>query len=163
MTAPGRVELGTGGVSSGVNIGVDTTFLRAGAVRAKVAQAENRLRSAEAALEAADRNTRLTELEVTRRISTLERKLQMLQSQIKLQDQTRQLYRSQYIELGSREITDLLDAETTLVDRQIELVETRLDLFIAQIDCAARARTLRAALGLEASQLHGFPLSSKEL
>lgn len=158
LTVPGTLELGTGGVSSGVNLGVDTTFLRGGAVKAAIARAENQQRAADAALAAAERDARLDEVSLARRIATLGQKQAMLRRQIALQTETRDLYRSQYIDLGTRELTDLLDAETTLADRRIELIETGLDLMKAQIDCATAGGSLRKTLGLEGSVLHGFPL-----
>lgn len=156
----GLVSLGSGGVSTGMNINVETSLFEGGAIRARINQAQNRLRSAEAALETEERNMRLDDRRLDRQIASLREKQAMLARQIQLQAETRDLYRSQYIDLGSRQITDLLDAEETLYDRQIELIEVKFELQEYLVQCAERSGTLRGVLNLTQSQLYGFPLTT---
>lgn len=155
----GRILLGGGGVASGVNISVDSLLVEGGAIRARQNAAANRQKSAEALVLAEERNNRLDEMRLKRQIATLKEKQGMLARQIDLLAQTRDLYRSQYMDLGVRAITDLLDIEENLSGRQADLVQARLDFQERQIQCAARSKILRDALGLSSFQIYGYPLT----
>jgi len=155
----GRVSLTGGNVSSGLNINLGAPLFQGGAIRAKENAARNRRASAEAMVEAEERNIRLDELRLQRQISSLGEKQAMLTRQIETMRQTRDLYRSQYIELGSRQITDLFDVEETLYGRQAELVEAKFNLQERLVECAARSKAIRNDLGLTQFQLYGYPLT----
>jgi len=159
----GRVSVSGGGVSVGMNVGADAPLFQGGAIRARQNAARNRMQSVEAQVEAAARNIRLDDLRLRRQISSLTERQAMLGRQIELQRQTRDLYRSQYFELGTRQITDLLDAEETLFSRQVELVETSFERRLRSVECATRSKSLRNTLGLTAFQIHGYPLTTDGL
>ena len=84
----------------------------------------------------------------------------MLKREIELLKTTRQLYRSQYFDMGTRQLTELLDNEEEYYARQAELIRLRAELSGARIKCAVRNRTLRSELGLKDTSIYGFPLSS---
>lgn len=83
----------------------------------------------------------------------------MLARQIKIVSETRDLYRSQYIELGTREITDVLDAEEDVFSRRAELNTVNFELQARLIECAARSKSLRKDLGLTQFHIYGYPLT----
>ena len=154
----GQLDLGTGDVTTGINLGLSTSIFNGGALSARVNQARNRLASAEAALQQAERDQQLAARRLERQTASSREKQAMLQRQIALQRETVDLYRSQYIDLGTRQITDLLDAQETLYDRRVELVQTRFDMQEHLVACAALSGTLRPTVGLTNAQLHGYPL-----
>lgn len=154
----GRVDLGTGGVSTGINLGINAAVFDGGAIPARVNQAANRRASAEAALNRAERDMQLDARRLDRQIASAREKRAMLQRQITLQSETVDLYRSQYMDLGTRQITDLLDAEETLYDRRVELVEAQFDQQEFLVACARNSGNLRQTLGLTAFQIYGYPL-----
>ncbi|MBE0455286.1 MAG: TolC family protein [Roseovarius sp.] len=159
----GRLSVSGGGVSVGMNVGADAPLFEGGAIRARQNAARNRLQSVEAQVETAERNIRLDDLRLRRQISSLTERQAMLRRQINLQRQTRDLYRGQYFELGTRQMTDLLDAEETLFSRQIELIEANFESRLRSVECAARSKSLRRTLGLTTFQIHDYPLTTDGL
>lgn len=153
-----RVDLGDGTVQTGLNLGLSTSLFDGGARTARVNQAQNRLGSADAALQLAERNMRLDARRLDRQIASARERQAMLQRQITLQTETVDLYQSQYLDLGTRQITDLLDAEETLYDRRVELVEARFAMQEHLVACAEHSGRLRPALDLTGYQLYGYPL-----
>ncbi|MBU2982000.1 TolC family protein [Lentibacter algarum] len=156
----GRVTAGSNGVTTGMNVSVSAPILEGGAVEARENAARNRYAGAEAAVETEERNAILDATSLQRDLSVLREKQVMLQRQIGLLEETRELYRSQYINLGTRVITDLLDMEESVYDRQAELNEVKYDLQKSLVQCAARSDTLRQHLGITAFQIYGYPLTS---
>lgn len=156
----GRAGIGGGGVSTGLNASVETPLFEGGAIRARENAARNRRQSAEALVETEERNIRLDDLRLRRQIASLKEKQAMLARQIEILSETRDLYRSQYIDLGTRPITDLLDMEESLFGRQGELVEAKFDLQERLVECALRSKALRSDLGLTQFQLYGYPLTT---
>lgn len=156
----GRAAVGGGGISTGLNVGVESPLFEGGAIKARENAARNRRQSAEALVETEERNIRLDDLRLRRQISSLKEKRAMLARQIEILTETRDLYRSQYIDLGIRPITDLLDMEESLFGRQVELVEAKFDLQERLVECAARSKALRRDLGLTQFQLYGYPLTT---
>jgi len=155
----GRHTLGEGGLSTGLNLGVDSDLLQGGALTARANVARNNQDGAAAAVYAARRNIALDIGRLNREIAAAGSKSMMIQRQINLLTQTRTLYRSQYFELGTREISDLLDNEEEYYGLQAELIELDSELTENQIECAIGNRSLRSAMGVNNSQLYGYPLA----
>lgn len=101
----------------------------------------------------------LAERALRRSLAAGARKTAMLDRQIELLSRTRELYRSQYFDMGTRQLSELLDNEEEYYARQAELAELRATLAADRLDCAVRSRVLRRELGLEGHSLHGFPLA----
>lgn len=156
-------ELGVGKFPVGMNLDVRSDLLQGGALTAKVNLARNNVAGAEAKLEAARLEDSLTERGLVRTIAAGEQKTDMLKREIELLKKIRQLYRSQYFDMGTRHLKDLLDNEEEYYGRQAELVQLRSNLSSAHINCAVRNRILRKELGLENHSIYGFPLSSELL
>src|SRR5690606_23385550 len=95
-----------------------------------------------------------------RSLSSGDRKMTMLKRQISLLEETRALYRSQYFDMGTRQISELLDNEEEYYSREAELAQLRSDLSHSQAKCAVRSRVLRQELGISGNSLYGFPLST---
>lgn len=155
----GRARIGGGAITTGMNVSVDSPLFDGGAITARQNAARNRQNSAEALVEAEERNLRLDDLRLRRQLSSLKEKQAMLARQIKIVSETRDLYRSQYIELGTREITDVLDAEEDVFSRRAELNTVNFELQARLIECAARSKSLRKDLGLTQFHIYGYPLT----
>lgn len=156
-------ELGLGKFPVGLNVDVHSDVLQGGALTAKANLARNNVAGAKAKLEATRLEDSLHERGLVRIIAAGERKTNMLKREIKLLKTTRQLYRSQYFDMGTRQLTELLDNEEEYYARQAELVQLRSTLSSARMSCAVRNRTLRQGLGLEDNSIYGFPLSSNAI
>lgn len=157
-----RSQRGDGGVRVGVDVGVNSDLLRGGALSAAVNAARNTLNSADARVAAARRTDILVENRLRRDIAAAGAEEIILNRQVDLLEQTRSLFRSQYFDLGTRQIKDLLDNEDEYYDRQAELIELRSDLVANQLECAIREDSLRGRLGIEEVTLYDFPLSADQ-
>lgn len=153
-------ELGIGKFPVGVNVDVQSDVLQGGALTAKVNLAKNNVSGAEAKLEAARLEDSLAERGLVRTISAGEQKTDMLKREIELLKRIRELYRSQYFDMGTRHLKELLDNEEEYYGRQAELVQLRSTLSSARLSCAIRNRSLRKELGLENHSIYGFPLTT---
>ena len=155
-----RGGLGTSGLPLGVNLNVQSDFLQGGALTARANAARKSLEAARARLDAVMLEERINERGLVRSIGAEEQKSQMLKQQIELLADTRELFRSQYFNMGTRRLSELLDNEEEYYSRQAELVQLRSELVSDRLACAVRSRELRRILGLESRHLYGFPLST---
>lgn len=151
-------ELGINKLPVGVNLDIQSDLLQGGALTAKANAARNHLAAAEAKLGVVRLEDSVTEHGLLRSLAAGGRKTTMLRRQIDLLSETRELYRSQYFDMGTRRISELLDNEEEYYGRQAELVALRSELTTNRLKCAIRSRVLRRELGLEGSSIYGFPL-----
>ena len=147
-----------GRLKAGIDIGVSSDLLQGGGLTAAVNAAEDQQKSAEAALDAVRRTARLEETRLTREIAAAEKKSAMLADQIALLEETRVLVRSQYLELGTKRVSDVLDVEEEYFDRKAETAQLASDLAIFRLECAIREGSIRGTLQLTDQTLYGFPL-----
>lgn len=148
------------GLSIGMNAGVSSDLLQGGALSARANAARNNRDSTNAGITSARRNVDLDVGKLRREIAAAGRKTDMLKRQISLLEQTRDLYRSQYFDLGTRQISDLLDNEEEFYNRKAELIELDSELTVNKLDCATRAHSLRKVVKIEGTSLYGYPLST---
>lgn len=158
-----RHKVGTGGVSAGLNVGIDSDLLQGGALTARANAARNKQAGAEAGVSTANRNIQLDVGQLKREIAAAGQKSELLKRQISLLVQTRSLYRSQYFDLGTRKVSELLDNEEEFYNRKAELVELESELNNNRIDCAIRQKSLRKAVSIDHSSIYGYPLASSDL
>ncbi len=153
-----RVQAGDGAPDLGVSIGVQSDLLQGGALSANARQAATRVEGAAAGVEAAALDAQLAAIRLTRDIGAAERKAALIGRQLAIFDETRALYRKQYFELGSRQISELLDNETDYFDLRADQVELQSDLDAANLECSSRANKLREGLSLTEQALYDLPL-----
>ncbi|MGY1518951.1 TolC family outer membrane protein [Luteimonas sp. A482] len=72
--------------------------------------------------------------------------------------QTRTLYRQQYLDLGTRSLLDLLNAEQEYQQSRLEQANNGHDLSRLEVDCLYATARLREAFGLEGRQVAGLEL-----
>jgi adhesin transport system outer membrane protein len=155
-----RQKLDGGGVSVGFNLGVNSDLLQGGALSARANAARNARDGADAGIAVARRDLAFDITSLRREIAGAERKVTLLNNQIALLVETRSLFRSQYFELGTREVADLLDNEEEYYNRRAKLVELDSELATNRVACAVQARVLRKSIGIEGSSLYGYPLGT---
>lgn len=76
-----------------------------------------------------------------------------------LMEETGDLYRRQYIDLGTRTLLDLLNAEQELHQAQFDIVNTTHDLRRLNVDCLYETGMARKAFALEGKSVRGVNLS----
>lgn len=141
-----------------IGVQVSTNLYDGGANQARRRAASHALRTSEATI----RNTRL---EVTRslmearaQIESLVDLLESLQARDIMMQQTRDLYRQQYLSLGTRTLLDLLNAEQELHQARFARANTVHDLRRLSVECLFNAGQARSAFGLEGTALRGMVL-----
>lgn len=165
ITVSPLARLGTGDTSTGfgLNLGVSSDLLEGGALTARASVARNARDAAEAALDSAERDASLSSRKALRNITAGARRQEMLKRQIELLAKTRELYRSQYFDLGKRSISDLLDNEEEFYTRQAELVELSSKMATNRLSCAVYTRALRGSMELAGQTLYNLPLDADNL
>ena len=153
-----RGEIGTDRLPVGLNLDVQSDLLKGGALGARVRAAGNTLAAAQARVEAVVLEGSIEERALLRSLAAGKQKRALLHHQIALLSETRDLYRSQYLDLGTRQLSELLDNEEEYYTRKAELVQLRAELFRSQLQCARRSGHLRSTLELEGTRLYGYPL-----
>ncbi|MBL4919371.1 TolC family protein [Szabonella alba] len=158
-----RSQSGDDGVRLGLNLGVDSDLLQGGALTARANAARNSVGGARAGLEATKLDADLEARKLQRDIAAGNRRIEMLNRQIALLGETRSLYRSQYLDLGTRQLPDLLDNEEEYHNRRAERIEARSAILASRLQCAVLERSLRQTLGVSGNSLYGFPLAPDAL
>lgn len=142
----------------GLNLDLSSTIFQGGSQGAQKAAAEKSLRSADAAVAARRQDAELTfsnAVDEARNLAVVE---EALAKQVDYLDEMRVLYRSQFIDLGTRRLIDLLDTEEEYYQTRLDLVSTRYQIESAQITCLESGGRLRQNFGLEDKTLHGLAL-----
>ncbi|KFC06545.1 hypothetical protein GTGU_02469 [Trabulsiella guamensis ATCC 49490] len=108
------------------------------------------------ALEAAQSGIKRTRLDVRQKLMesrsealNLLGALQVLQRQERLSERTRELYQQQYLDLGSRPLLDVLNAEQEVFQARFAQQQTLSQLHQLQLNCLYNSGKLRSAFGLE--------------
>jgi adhesin transport system outer membrane protein len=146
----------------GFNIGfsVGSALYQGGAAGARTAAASHALGAADAAR----RNARF---EVTRslgeakgQIASLRQLQGSLSTRSGMMGQTRDLYRQQYLELGTRSLLDLLNAEQEMHSTRFDAVNATHDIRRLNIDCMSNAGQARKSFNLGGTTVRGVRLDA---
>lgn len=138
-----------------VGLNVSSSIYNGGQTSARKRAADYALRSADAALNNARFETDRNLMESRSQIGTLNRLQQSLESRSSMMVQTRDLYRQQYIELGTRTLLDLLNAEQELHEARFQIANTTHDLRRLNLNCVYNSGKMRQSFGIEAFALRG--------
>lgn len=121
--------------------------------------------AADHALDAADAALRNSQLEVGTALSqartqtaSLRQLLGSLTARSELMAQTRDLYRHQYVELGTRTLLDLLNAEQELHQAAFDAANSSHDLRLLGMECLFNSGQSRSQFGLDGIQIRGVEL-----
>ncbi|HCQ7753458.1 TPA: TolC family protein [Citrobacter sedlakii] len=96
------------------------------------------------------------------RIDGLQRNIEILSGRLETIIRTRELYKMQYLSLGTRNVLDLLNAEQEISRSQQDLINARHDLWSAAIGYLASSGLARRYFGLENSSLGGFTIEAAQ-
>ena len=126
-----------------VSLNLTSNLFQGGALRARSRAAEHALYSADAARDRAL-------LELSRFYREARDRSRSLTTSLALQDQryasivkTQELYRHQYLSLGTRTLLDILNTEQEIFQTQVDKQNTLFDLRSLQIDCLYSVGGLR--------------------
>lgn len=142
----------------GVFLNVKVPLYQGGAISARKSAAQHALRAAEAANDAARLAVRQGLLEARDQTSSLAQRLSTLDFRERSISETRDLYRQQYLELGTRPLLDLLNAEQEIHQARMDRENTAADLRRLNIDCLYNTGELRTAFHLNNKTVQGVEI-----
>lgn len=139
-------------------LSVSSNIFGGNATRARVRSADYSLAAADAASRQARNEASQRLAEARQQIGSLTRLLDTLNLREADMAETGQLYRAQYLEMGTRTLVDLLNAEQELHQARFDAVNTEHDLRRLQLDCLYYSGRSRDAFGLTGTRLRGVTL-----
>ena len=142
-----------------VGLNISGSLYDGGASSARREAASYAVKAADAARETA-RLTALQSLTGARTVTAnMNQLLTSLSSRRGMMEETRNLYRRQYLELGTRTLLDLLNAEQELHQVQFDIVNTSHDLRRLNVDCLFESGMARKAFGVDEAHVRSARLS----
>ncbi|WP_245844321.1 TolC family protein [Sphingomonas spermidinifaciens] len=126
-----------------------------GARRARARSAELALGAAEVAIAAARLETDQALAEAVTQVPQLRELLVTLDRRLSDMTETGRLYEMQYLQMGTRTLVDLLNAEQELHQVAFDIVNTRHDLRRIETDCLYNSGRLRSAFGIDPAAARG--------
>lgn len=132
--------------TAGLNFNLN--LYQGGATTSRKRGAEYALRAADAAKDEALLNVARGLQKAKTLAATYEHRLSLLQSRINSIIETQEIYRKQYISLGTRTLLDLLNTEQEIHQARMERHNTQQDLTRLQIDCLYNTAHLRSTFAL---------------
>ena len=137
---------------------VTSTVFAGGLTKARVRSAAYELDAAEARAKRVRNETSQRLAEAQQQIDSLSRLVTTLGSREDNMRETGRLYRIQYLEMGTRTLVDLLNAEQELQQVRYEAVNTAHDLRRLEVDCLFLSGRMRDAFGLSGTAVRGVTL-----
>lgn len=129
-----------------------------GASGARAEAAGYAMNAANAALEKARIDVSQTITDARTQTANMLKMLDTMILRDQLVQETRDLYRQQYFELGTRTLLDLLDAEQELHQGRYDTVNTRQDIRRLRLDCMFNSGKARASFALQGQVVSGVAL-----
>lgn len=127
---------------------VDMPIYQGGGLTAKRDAASHAVESAQSTIQRTRLDVRQKLLEARSQSMNLATSLQILRRQQGLSERTRELYQQQYLDLGSRPLLDVLNAEQEVYQARFSELTTQSQLRQLQLDCLYNTGTIRQAFGL---------------
>lgn len=138
---------------AGIFLNLEVPIYQGGAISARSRAAGYALTAADSAEDAARLQARQGLGEAQAQTAGLTRRLSSLESRQTSITEARELYGRQYLELGTRPLLDLLNAEQEIHQSRFDLANTQADLRRLQIDCLYNSGALRRAFGIDHSTI----------
>jgi adhesin transport system outer membrane protein len=140
---------------AGIYLNVEVPIYQGGATSARSRGAAYALSAADAAEDAARLQARQGLAEARVQTLSLGNRLTALQQRQGNITEARALYGHQYLELGTRPLLDLLNAEQEIYQARFDLTNTGADLRRLQVDCLYNSGGMRRAFALDGRNLQG--------
>ncbi len=152
------MEIGESDPEYNIGLNVKGSLYNGGETAARRQAADLALRASAAARERVRVEIEGKLLGAKGQIASYRQLLASLTSRETMMKETRDLYRKQYLDLGTRTLLDLLNADQEFHAARFDAVNIRYDLQKLNVECAFDTGRLRRYLSLEGEQLHGVRL-----
>ncbi len=134
---------------------VTTPLYSGGARKARRRGAGYSLAAADAAEQRVRNEVGRLLAESQRQVSSLDAVIETLTTRQTAMDETSRLYRLQYLDMGTRTLVDLLNAQQELHQARFDLVNARFDQRRLQLDCLYHAGRVRETFGVPDDGMRG--------
>lgn len=138
---------------------VSSSLYQGGATRAQ-------RRSADYVLQALEASKDNVLIELQRRVQDAQEQTRSAKNQIDILKKrvegmtvTQELYRQQYLSLGTRSLLDLLNAEEEIQQARISMESARYDMYAVQLDCLYASSGFRDMFEISDETIQGISLS----
>jgi len=135
-----------------VGLTIKGDLYNGGSFRARQNAAKYAAESSEAAVAAALFDAQKSWNESSAQVLSLVALQKSLASRQPMMRQTRDLYQRQFLDLGTRTLLDVLNADQELHEARFDEINTRFDLYKLNIECAYAAGRLREVFNLAPSE-----------
>lgn len=142
----------------GIFLNLEVPIYQGGAISARSRAAGHALTAADSAEDFARLQARQGLAEAQAQTSGLNRRLRSLEFRQTSITEARMLYGRQYLELGTRPLLDLLNAEQEIHQSRFDLVNTQADLQRLQIDCFYNSGAIRRVFGIDHSAIQNVEI-----
>jgi adhesin transport system outer membrane protein len=140
---------------SSVLLNVSAPLYQGGGNRARQRAAGHAIGAAEAALDHAVLSTSQRLQDARAQAAGNMQRMGVLADRVESLARTRTLYRQQYLDLGTRSLLDLLNAEQEYQQARMERTNNQYDLWRMQVDCLHGTARLREVFALDVPDLTG--------
>ena len=137
---------------------VEMPLYQGGATTATRDAAANALNAANAAVNSARLKARQQLSESQTEAQSLSRSLAIQSRQQQLGEKTQQLYQDQYLQLGTRPLLDVLNAEQEVFQTRFTLQQTISQLRSLQLDCLYSSGQIRSAFALNNQRIQSVEI-----
>lgn len=138
---------------SGIYLNLEVPIYQGGATAARARAAGHALSMADSAEDFARLQARQDLAQAQAQTSGLRLRLSSLERRQTSISEARELYGRQYLDLGTRPLLDLLNAEQEIHQSRFDLANTQGDIQRLQIDCLYNSGGLRRAFGIDHSTI----------
>lgn len=136
-----------------VGVKASSSLYNGGRTSARRRAAAHARDSADASIRAARLETQRALQEAGSRIGTLNSLSKALAARADMMSTTRDLYREQYLSLGTRTLLDLLNAEQELHEARFQMATTTHDIRRLNLDCLYSSGLMRQRFAVDPSRL----------
>lgn len=162
LEASGQVDLNdfssSGEPEFNVGLKLSGNLYQGGAAKARRNAAGYALRAAASAKERVRYDVGKNLMEARNQTASMLALLKTLSTRGSMMAETRDLYREQYVELGTRTLLDLLDAERELHAAHFQSVNVTHDLRNLRADCVYNSGRSRSSFGVFSTSVRGVSL-----
>ncbi len=141
-----------------VTFNLASNIFQGGAIRARKRAADFALHAATAARDVAYLTLSRGFLEARDQTASLANRFTLLEAQYDSLVKTQELYRQQYLSLGTRTLLDILNTEQEIRQARFEKENTLFDLRRLQIDCLYSVAAIRPAFSLADRVVQGMSI-----
>lgn len=141
-----------------VTFNLASNIFQGGAIRARRRAADFALHAATAARDVAYLSLSRSFLEAKDQTASLANRFTLLQAQYDSIVKTQELYRQQYLSLGTRTLLDILNTEEEIRQARFDKESTLFDLRRLQIDCLYSVAAIRPAFSLADQVVQGVSI-----